>query len=161
MAEKQDVRLAILSIDAFTSIRRHEIPLIPGVKNVARIHAIQWGTWADAKASQYVRAWLSDKSGETPEPQDAGWPAQDGEWQQDPQVLDWFFARWIEDASSADTIDVCKMEYKVMPVPVLIVRQPSLLIIGDTTVNVQIGLWYTLEKPSDKRMKELMVKHHY
>jgi hypothetical protein len=155
----QQVSVARVEVLAAASntLEGYEIPMGLGEKQVAIVLAsklcIRAGDGTDSN-----RIWLIRKSEENISTV-ATWPNEAGTWQQDPSVFDHLkaFRTALTSVGINDKID---REYKVYPYPVVLIRNPTMVIYGAQGRAFTAILWYMLEDVTNAELAQLMVKDH-
>lgn len=120
-----------------------------GDREVAVLLAIQVHYYNNDLAS-LVSAWLHKQSEPTTKAGNGQW--ENGGWLEDPGVLD-FDQSYVGNQASGAT-------WKVYPYPIVLIRQPSVIIDKPNNMIATLGLWYVRQEVTDAEMAQLMVKDH-
>lgn len=127
------------------------LPIEIGYGEVAVLLAIQPQIVNTGASDEGAAMWLYRQS--EPGTKRSGWSSYGGYWQQDTNVIDYTRGTVLANTSL--------LAYKVYPYPVILIRPPS-IIYATSSVDLimSLGLWYVLQKVTEKEMSELMVKDH-
>lgn len=149
-------RRAIAIVGAST-LEAYEIPLGLGEDEVAIVLAAKLAHRGASTA--HVQQWLSRRSTKKI-PTDLTWANEAGSWQDDGSVFDWFASFKTEHTAVGVENRSCE-EYKVYPYPIVLIRDPSMLVFSNmATVLCTVILYYLIEKVTNEQLAKLMVKDH-
>lgn len=154
----QKLKFAVASSTLTTGAWATKFPIILAENEIGLVHAAKSTVYRDAAGSYKARLFLYRKTENVPET--AAWTDHsDGGWLKDKAVLDaWFY--FGNTLRTVESLAPIPMLYQNYPIPLVLIRTPTMVHYGTAGTSGSITLFYTTQKVSDKDLAELMMKDH-
>lgn len=155
---KNRLKVVTIATAMSTSLQSSIIRINLAKDEVILLRAVKHNLANNAPAGWLTKAFLYRKTENVPTA--TAWSAHSiGDWREDAAVLDsWFYIG--HSGRTAESIAVEPIAYQSYPLPIVLIRPPSLLTYGTVGTTVSLTLWYTIEKASKAELAELMIKDH-
>lgn len=158
MAKLKRLKIATASTALTTGLWSTKFPIGLAKDEAMFLHAVKCNVVRSASGGWESRIFLYKKTENVPAV--SAWSVHStGDWKDDKAVLDnWFMVG--NSVRTAEGLFPEPIYYQVYPMPIILIRPPSLLHYGTAGTSAALTLWYETTKVSDTNLLELMVKDH-
>lgn len=155
---KLRLKVAVATASLATGLWPVKFPINLAENEVLLLHAVKCIINRTASGGWESRVFLYKKTENVPAV--SAWSVHHGgKWEEDKSLLDsWFYVG--NSVRTAEGLQPEPMFYQVYPMPMILVRPPSMLTYGTAGTTASLALWYTTVKVSSKDLTELLMKDH-
>ena len=158
LALKHRLKITVATASLATGLWPVKFPISLAENEVRLLHAVKCIVNRTAAGGWESRVFLYRKTENVPAV--SAWSVHHGgKWEEDKSLLDsWFYVG--NSVRTAEGLQPEPMFYQVYPMPMILVRPPSMLTYGTAGTTASLALWYTTVKVSSKDLTELLMKDH-
>lgn len=158
LALKHRLKITVATASLATGLWPVKFPISLAENEVLLLHAVKCIVNRTAAGGWESRVFLYRKTENVPAV--SAWSVHHGgKWRDDKSLLDsWFYVG--NSVRTAEGLWPEPLFYQVYPMPMTLIRPPSMLTFGTPGTTASLTLWYTTAKVSSSDLTELMMKDH-